>query len=521
MLHPAQQARLAEAPVRENRGTRQEHSYAILRIAKKMGNPAKSADASRCRETAKSKIKIIRINVYEKNNPKTIATFDTHQKFTSPATAGFLIPFVLVCFGLAPTAQAVGPDTDGSIPGSNNGEGIGVLVSRTVGIWNTGTGFEALNHLTGGNQNTATGLRALSSDTNGGFNTATGVLSLFSNTIGFFNSATGAYSLANNTDGNYNTANGYAALYYNTEGERNTATGFAALYRNTTGEGNTANGDNALSSNTTGVQNTATGGSALANSTTGHSNTATGTAALINNITGVQNTANGILALPNNTIGSNNTALGAVAGFGVSTANNVICIGAFGPGENVDNSCFIGNIREVTTANPDAIPVLIDSAGQLGTASSSRRYKKEIKAMEQASEAILSLKPVTFHYKSDTKDTPQFGLIAEEVAEVNPDLVVRDADGEIYTVRYDAVYAMLLNEFLKEHRKVEEQQGAITELRSTVAQQRKDFEAITAQQQKEIQALTASLTEQAAQIQKVNAQLEVGKPAPRRVVENR
>src|SRR6266571_8350461 len=123
-----------------------------------------------------------------------------------------LILLVLVCFGLAPMAQAVGPDTDGNIPGSNNGEGIGVLVSRTTWIWNTGTGFEALKHLTAGNQNTATGLRALTNDINGGFNTATGVLSLFSNTSGFFNSATGGYSLAHNTDGNNNTANGYGVL---------------------------------------------------------------------------------------------------------------------------------------------------------------------------------------------------------------------------------------------------------------------------------------------------------------------
>jgi hypothetical protein len=152
----------------------------------------------------------------KKITSKTIATFNTQQKFTSPAAAGFLIPLLLACFGLAPMAQAVGPDTDGTIPGSNNGEGIGVLVSRTTGVWNTGTGFEALNHLTAGNQNTATGLRALFSDTNGGFNTATGVYSLFSNTSGFFNSATGAYSLANNISGNYNTASGYAALYRNT-----------------------------------------------------------------------------------------------------------------------------------------------------------------------------------------------------------------------------------------------------------------------------------------------------------------
>jgi uncharacterized coiled-coil protein SlyX len=366
------------------------------------------------------------------------------------------ILILIACIGFLSKAQAVGPDTDGSIPGANNGEGIRVLVSRTGGVWNTGTGFEALNHLTAGNQNTATGLRALFSDTNGGFNTATGVYSLSSNTGGFFNSASGAYSLANNISGNYNTANGYGALYRNTAGY-NTATGFAALYSNTTGSGN--------------------------------------------------------------------TALGLEAGFSVTTASNIICIGA--SGANVSDSCFIANIRGITTANPDAIPVLIDSAGQLGTMSSSRRFKEQIKPMDKASEAILALKPVTFHYRSDATGTPQFGLIAEEVAEVNPALVVRDENGEIYTVRYDAVNAMLLNEFLKEHRKVEEQEASITQLKctvakqeATIAQQRKDFEANTAQQQKEIQALTASLTEQGSQIQKVSAQLEVNKTAQQIVLNN-
>jgi uncharacterized coiled-coil protein SlyX len=182
----------------------------------------------------------------------------------------------------------------------------------------------------------------------------------------------------------------------------------------------------------------------------------------------------------------------------------------------VSNSCFIGHIRDVTTVNA-AIPVLIDTVGQLGTASSSRRFKKEIKPMDKSSEAILRLKPVTFHYKTDSTGTPQFGLIAEEVAEINPDLVVRDENGEIYTVRYDAVNAMLLNEFLKEHRKVQEQEAGISQLKSTVAKQ----EAIIAQQQKGMEAVTARLDEQQAQIQKVSAQLEVSKPVPQVVADDR
>jgi predicted ribosome quality control (RQC) complex YloA/Tae2 family protein len=167
----------------------------------------------------------------------------------------------------------------------------------------------------------------------------------------------------------------------------------------------------------------------------------------------------------------------------------------------------------VTTAQSNAVPVLIDSAGQLGTASSSRRFKKEIKPMDQTSESILGLKPVTFHYKSDNTGTPQFGLIAEEVAEVNPDLVVRDDKGDIYTVRYDAVNAMLLNEFLKEHKKVEEQgremnkqKTTITQLESTIAEQHESFESKLAQQEKQIEALTSGL-------QKVSAQLAAASPS--------
>jgi len=415
------------------------------------------------------------------------------RKSIDPVGAGFLILLLLAYFGLAPMAQAVGPDTGGAIPGSNNGEGIGVLVSRTSGIFNTGTGFEALSQLTAGNQNTATGLRALFSDTNGGFNTATGVLSLFSNTSGFFNSAAGAYSLANNTDGSNNTANGYAALFRNTA-DNNTATGFAALYHNIIGEGNTANGFQALLNNNIGLVNTATGNQALLSNTIGNGNTANGSSALVFNTTG-----------------NNNIALGINAGINLTTGNDNIVIGNDG---GIDESgtirigrdqtrAFISGIRGVITGNNNAVPVLIDSLGQLGTASSSRRFKNEIKPMEQTSEAILGLKPVTFHYKSDSAGTPQFGLIAEEVAEVNPDLVVHDGNGEIYTVRYEAVNAMLLNEFLKEHRKVEK---LTKDFRATVARQQKEFDSKIACQQGQIEGLSAGL-------QRVSAQLATASPS--------
>ena len=207
--------------------------------------------------------------------------------------------------------------------------------------------------------------------------------------------------------------------------------------------------------------------------------------------------------------GAHNSALGASAGANItgnwnidieneggSGESNTIRIGEpakpVGPNTMVEQlRTFIAGIRGVTTGNANAVPVVIDSDGQPGTVSSSRRFKDEIKPMNKASETILALKPVTFHYKSDSTGTPQFGLIAEEVAKVNPNLVVRDADGQIYTVRYEAVNAMLLNEFLKEHRTVQElkstattQEAIITQLKSAIAQQQNDFVATTAEQQK-------------------------------------
>jgi Chaperone of endosialidase len=317
--------------------------------------------------------------------------------------------------------------------------------------------------------------------------------------------------------GSFNTAIGAGTLLANT-GDQNTATGAGALLSNTSGIQNTANGAFALLSNTTASGNTATGWNALAGNTGGFSNTANGLNALTNNTTGTGNTGIGQTALSNNTTGSSNTALGIGAGQGVSTAFSVIAIGV--SGDNVNNSCFIGNIRGATTAVADAIPVVIDSHHQLGTTSSSRRFKKEIKAMAKTSEAILALKPVTFHYKSDNTNRPEFGLIAEEVAKVNPDLVVRDGNGEIYTVRYDAVNAMLLNEFLKEHRRIQQQESTIGQLKSAMAQQRNDFEAAIVQQQKTTEALVARLNEQEARIQKVSAQVEMRKSGSQMLVEN-
>jgi hypothetical protein len=199
------------------------------------------------------------------------------------------------------------------------------------------------------------------------------------------------------------------------------------------------------------------------------------------------NTAVGTGALGNSTSGNFNTALGLGAGDNVTTAHDVIVIGANVGGANVSSTTWIGNIFGVTTQSGITAPVVVSDNGQLGTVASSERFKKDIATMNQASEAILSLRPVTFHYKTDTKGTPQFGLIAEEVAKVNPALVLPDKEGKPYTVRYEQVNAMLLNEFLKEHRTVQELK-------------------------KEVAALAAGL-------QKVSAQLEASKPAPQ-VVNN-
>jgi trimeric autotransporter adhesin len=297
--------------------------------------------------------------------------------------------------------------------------------------------------------------------------------SLFSNTEGSFNTATGAGALLSNL-ADENTAFGAAALLFNASGFDNTATGAGALLNNDAGVGNTANGAFALSSNTGGQGNTATGVDALFSNTTANFNTANGFSALSSNTMGAGNTAIGSNALHFNTTGSGNIALGNNAGANVTTASDVTCIGSVGA--NVDNSCFIARIFGATSSA--GIAVFINSDGRLGTTTSSWRFKEEITPMASASEALLELKPVTFRYKKeiDPQGIPQFGLVAEEVEKVNPDLVVRDKSGKPYSVRYDQVNAMLLNEFLKEHRKVAEQEA-------TIAQLKKQMETVIARLQ--------------------------------------
>ncbi|MGC2626803.1 MAG: tail fiber domain-containing protein [Candidatus Udaeobacter sp.] len=393
-----------------------------------------------------------------------------------------LIPFVLMCVAALPGAQAVSPAPDGNYPGGNTAEGQNALLGLSTGTFNTAIGVFSLESLTEGN-----------------FNTGVGAGTLLVNTSDQ-NTATGAGALLNNTTGRNNTANGAFALFSDTIGNGNTAVGIQALFNNTTAAINTAIGNNALFSNTEGQENTAVGFASLDRNTTGDHNTAIGVAALLNNITGASNTAVGVGACQN-----------------VESANNVICIGANVVGADVSNTCFIGSIRGVTTQHADAIPVVIDSGGQLGTVSSSQRFKNQIKPMDKVSESLLGLKPVTFHYKGDNTSTPQFGLIAEEVAEVNPDLVVRDADGKIYTVRYEAVNAMLLNEFLKEHRKVERQERKLQEQDRSIQSQQATVEEL----KQEIRRLTETVKVEASEMQKVSARLRMIDPAVTRVAADR
>jgi hypothetical protein len=489
-----------------------------------------------------------------------------------------LVTLALCCVALSPMVQAVSPPPDGGYPNGNTAEGTNALLSLTSGSDNTANGGYALYFNTSGTGNTANGRYALYSNATGFYNTADGDYALYSNTTGIYNTANGVGALQNNTTGNNNTANGVDALLKNTTGNGNTANGLEALFGNATGGYNTANGLQVLYNNTTGYYNTGTGIQALFSNTTGNYNTANGVNALFSNTTGGGNTAVGYQALfsnvntsdagntavgyqalffnttsddssnalgyqalysqttgqfnngfgwqalYNNVTGQDNTAIGDGAGAFITGSFNT-CLGAdagqagagtnnvyigFGQsgtaGEN--NTTRISNIyttvQPVAGTDPDV--VTISSSGRLGRGNiSSRRYKHDIKPMDKASEAIFALQPVIFRYKQefDATQTLAYGLIAEEVAEVYPDLVGRNPKGQPESVRYEQINAMLLNEFLKEHRKVEEQEAAITQLRSTVAQQQKGMEV-----------LAASLKEQASQIHKVSAQLELSKSAP-------
>ena len=364
---------------------------------------------------------------------------DHNSLFTLMCWRSACILFALGCLALCPMARAVVPAPDGGYPNFNTAEGTNALKNLTTGVGNAAVGW----------------------------------FSLFSNTDGSFNTALGAGTLLSNV-GDQNTGFGI----------QNTAIGALALFSNATGFQNTATGALALLSNTTGVGNMANGSSALYSNTTGFFNSATGADSLGNNTTGAYNTATGYQALGSNTTGYFNTALGHAAGANIITGDGNVCIGAMIYGvDGVSDTTWIGNVYDsVTTARQ----VYVNEDNKIGTLSSSRRYKEKIKPMDTASETLFALKPVTFRYKKeiDRSQALSFGLIAEDVAQVSPELITRDEEGKPQTVRYEAVNAMLLNEFLKEHKKNEAQGKTIAELKSTIAQQQRAIEQLATQMQK-------------------------------------
>jgi len=376
---------------------------------------------------------------------------------------------VLACFVLLPQMRAApeNPEVPDVFSGSNTWDGFRALnAGKFNNTFSTADGWQACLLQTDALNNAGFGAGALALG-NASNNCGFGAGAATFNTAGAVN-AFGAFALFNN-GGFFNNAHGREALFNNTTGSQNNAMGDLAMLNNTEGSLNTAIGDDALDSNTTGGSNTAVGDEAGANITTG----------------------------------SNNTCVGKSAGLGISTADNQVAIGvaAAGPFANISNTCFIRSIWNQPVSNgASQRDVFVDSNNVLGEAVSSRRFKHDIQPMDNASEALLKLKPVTFKYKSDQSGTTQYGLIAEEVAEVAPNLATYGNDGKVQSIKYTQINALLLNEFLKEHKKVDEQQATISALKN------------------EVQTVVAQLKDQAAQIQKVSAQLEVSKPAAKVVV---
>jgi len=398
-----------------------------------------------------------------------------------------IILSALTCLALLSIAQAA-PSPELPAPNTTDSPAPGVLNTRdgqsampfiSTGTANSAFGAFAQFSNVGGNFNTAVGVAALdltagdSTQGTGDSNTAVGVAALLLNQIASDNNAFGAAALLNNdSDGmglaNFNNAFGRNALLNNVDGDENNAFGDDAMEENTTGSQNTALGDDVLDGNTTGSGNTAVGKEA----------------------------GNSIVD------GNDNVVLGHNAGIGLTHASRNIAIGTevAGPFADFDDTCFIGSIFGEIVSDPGSQTVVfVDQFNVVGVFNSSRKYKHDIQPMDKASETLYRLKPVTFKFNSDWKGTTQYGLIAEEVAAVDPLLVSR-RDGEIMSVHYEQINSMLLNEFLKEHKKVEEQQASISQLKN------------------EMQTMLAQLKEQSAQIQKVNAQLKMSEPAAKVVV---
>ena len=384
---------------------------------------------------------------------------------TSTIQLKAIIPSLFVALTLlspaTPKAFGVSPPPDGGYPGFNTAEGSNALQNLTTGVANTATGWRSLFANTAGNLNTAIGAGTLLLNT-GDNNTATGGGALLSNTTGVASTANGAFALFSNTTGSGNTGSGYQALYSNQTGANNTACGYLALDINTAGNNNTALGAYALAANS-----------------------------------GTNNIAIGYFAGQALTFGSNNIAIGSDGGNGES--------GTIRIGKNSDQSAtYIAGIAG-QTVGAGGTTCYVDNDGKLGVFLSARRFKTDIADMGAASDTLLALRPVTFHFKPelDKAGIPQFGLVAEEVEKVNPDLVTHDAKGDIYTVRYEAVSVMLLNEFLKEHKAFLEEQRKVQKLEAALA------------------AVNERLKEQEAKVERVSAQIEITKAAPQVVGNSR
>jgi len=402
---------------------------------------------------------------------------------------------LLTAAGSASGAQP--PDVVQSDSFDNTAMGSDALLSVTPSIGsgtdNTAAGFNALKFNTTGFFNTAVGSDSLFENSTGSSNTAIGFVAMQWNSVGYNNTAAGAFALTNNLSGHENVAVGTEALSANEDGARNTGIGASALWNSSSatdntgvgyqvlyrnfGNNNTATGSGALYSNTNGASNTGDGLNSLYANTTGYHNSAVGATSMLANSSGFSNSSLGFAALGANTTGSENIAVGAYAGYLVTTGSNNIHIGSRGmAGDNAH--IRIGTpgthsatyIAGISGTHVTGAPVYVTSSGQLGVLASSERYKTGIAAMSGSTEKLQQLRPVTFHLKTDPRGPVQYGLIAEEVARVYPELVIRNDAGRIEGVRYDELAPMLLNELQQEHQRLESVQGQLADLTARLAE---------------------------------------------------
>jgi hypothetical protein len=398
------------------------------------------------------------------------------------------------------TACGTGALTNDTTGARNSAFGFDALFSNTTGFDDTASGFNALFGNTKGRYNTASGGDALQNNTSGSYNTASGYRALRNNTTGFYNTASGFTALKNNTTGYNNTSNGFAALANNTTGFYNTASGFEALLNNTTGGSNTAVGEEALRTHLFGGDDTASGAFALVNDVDGFQNTAIGGEALSGNMDGFENTAIGFGALDSNVMGTRNVGVGVGAGNNIVDGTNNIEIGGHGITDESD-TIRIGNEHTQSTtfiAGISGTEVLgnvveVNSNGQLGISVSSARYKRDIRDIGDGSRNLLKLRPVSILYKNDPSATLQYGLVAEEVEQVYPELVTRGTDGKILSVRYLEFTALLLNELQKQAKETRELGQRLEAKDRQLAAQQHEIDALK-QQNASINALSERLT---------------------------